>query len=308
MPTAEFRARSEHRVTFYRSPEYVAAHLAAFVESGLSAGETVFVIAPAERHRHLAALMNEKRRPRTDNSTPALVCLDVDELTEQIAPAGVIDLAVANHVLTRILAGGPPVRVYGEMVSLLAGRGHLASALQLEALGHKLAHRMDVPVLCGYDAAHLSRDTRDTDRVSDLHDRGVSESAADLLSARTSAQPLVLLADDVEDGREMYGEYLRYSGFRVITAADGAEAVRLAEAYLPDVILMDVRMPFVNGTTAMKILKADDSLARTPIIALTAHALDDERAALLAGGFDDVITKPCLPDRLVLAIREVVQI
>jgi two-component system, cell cycle response regulator DivK len=209
-------------------------------------------------------------------------------------------------VMARILECAPRVRVYGEVAPLLARRGHVASALQLESLGHSLAHRMDVPALCGYDAAHLSRDTCDAERVADLHDRWVAESPADLQPPRPAVHPLILLADAVEDGREMYGEYLRCVGFRVITAAEGAEAVHLAEIYHPDVIFMDVRMPHVNGTAAMKVLKADPRLARTPIIALTAHALDSGRAALMAEGFDDVITKPCLPDRLVFAIRTVV--
>jgi len=295
-------------VTFYRSADYVAAHLAAFVESGLLAGETVFVIAGAERHRHLAALLAEKRRPPFNPLNPALVCLDADDLIDEVAPGGALDLDAANDVVKRIVGSAPRVRVYGEVASRLEQQGHVASALQIEALGHRLAHEMGVSVLCGYDAAHLPRDTREADRVADLHDRGIAECPADLLAPRTFAPPLVLLADDVQDGREMYGEYLRYSGFRVITAADGAEAMRLAEVYLPDVILMDVRMPVVNGSTAMRILKADPRLVRTPIVALTAHALDDERAAMLAGGFDDVITKPCLPDRLVLAIRDVVRV
>jgi two-component system, cell cycle response regulator DivK len=306
MPTVESSARSEHRVTFFRSAEYGAGHLAAFVESGLLAGDTVFVVAPATRHHDLTALLSQKRRGLALSSQGELVCLDAHEIVDQIAPGGALDLTATNQVMAQILQHAPHVRVYGEVAPLLARRGHLAAALRLEALGHHLAHTMDVPVLCGYDAAHLSRDTGDADRIADLHDRGVSESSADLRPARPSMHPLVLLADDVEEGREMYGEYLRYAGFRVIAAADGAEAVHLAEVYLPDVIFMDVRMPHINGTAAMKVLKADPRVGRTPIIALTAHALDHERAAMLAEGFDDVIAKPCLPDRLVLAIRAVV--
>jgi two-component system, cell cycle response regulator DivK len=306
MPSSEFSARAEHRVTFYRSAEYVAAHLTAFVESGLLAGETVFVIAPPERHADLKSRLDQKPRRRPLPLPTELVSLDAHEIIDQIAPGGELDLAATNQVRAMILQHAPRVRVYGEVAPLLVRRGYFASALQLASLGHQLAHGMNVPVLCGYDAAHLSRDTHDADRIADVHDRAISESTADVSPARPSVLPLVLLADDVGDGREMYGEYLRYAGFRVITAADGAEAVHLAEVYRPDVIFMDVRMPHVSGIAAMKVLKADPRLARTPIIALTAQARDSERAAMLAEGFDDVITKPCLPDRLVLAIRAVV--
>ena len=305
MPSPELRARAEHRVSFYRSADYAAAHAAAFVESGLQAGETVFVIAPPERHRDLHALLNEKARRRPVPSG-VLICLDATEIADEIAPGGRLDVEATNRVMARILEHAPRVRAYGEAAPLMAQRGHLVSALQLESLGHYLAHAMDVPVLCGYDAAHLSRDAREAERIADMHDRAVAEAPADRQPARPSVHPLILLADDVADGREMYAEYLRYAGFRVITAADGAEAIHLAGIYHPDVIFMDVRMPHVNGTAAMKILKAEPLLARTPVIALTAHARDSERAEMLAEGFDDVITKPCLPDRLVLAIRSVV--
>ena len=307
MPSPELRARAEHRVSFYRSAEYAAAHAAAFVESGLQAGETVFVIAPPERHRDLHALLNEKARRRPVPSG-ALICLDSIALADEIAPGGAIDVAATNRVMARILEHAPHVRAYGEAAPWLARRGHLSAALQLESLGHYLSHAMDVPVLCGYDTAHLSRDAGEAERIADMHDRAVAESPADLQPARPLVHPLILLADDVADGREMYGEFLRYAGFRVITAADGAEAIHLAGIYHPDVIFMDVRMPHVNGTAAMRILKAEPRLARTPIVALTPHPLESERAEMLAEGFDDVITKPCLPDRLVLAIRSVVRL
>ena len=306
MPPSEFRARAEHRLTVYRSADYVAAHVAAFVESGLLAGETVFVVAPPERRADLTTRLDQKRHARP--SPTGLIFLDASEIADQIAPGGVVDFAATNQVMARILQHAPRVRVYGEVAPLLVRRGHFASALQLESQGHYLAHTMNVPVLCGYDAAHLAGDTRGADRIADMHDRRVSEPTADLPPARPAAHPLVLLADDMGDGRERYGEYLRYVGFRVITAADGAEAIHLAEAYRPDVIFMDVRLPHVNGIAATQVLKADPRLARTPIIAMTDHALDRNRADLLAEGFDDVIATPCLPDRLVLAIHAVVQL
>jgi two-component system alkaline phosphatase synthesis response regulator PhoP len=113
----------------------------------------------------------------------------------------------------------------------------------------------------------------------------------------------ILLVDDFEDGLEMYEEYLRYRGFDVFVARDGPEAVAQARLHRPDVILLDIRMPGMTGTEAMRILRDDPSFAQTPIIALTAHALDQERRLALSEGFDEVIVKPCLPDALVTAVE-----
>jgi CheY-like chemotaxis protein len=116
---------------------------------------------------------------------------------------------------------------------------------------------------------------------------------------------VVLLVDDFEDGLQMYGEYLTYRGFDVRVARSGDEAVSQARRHRPDVVLLDVRMPGMTGTQAMRILRADSSFRSTPIVALTAHALDEERRRALGAGFDAVITKPCLPDELVTAVERV---
>jgi two-component system cell cycle response regulator DivK len=115
----------------------------------------------------------------------------------------------------------------------------------------------------------------------------------------------ILLVDDFEDGLEMYQEYLIYRGFQVAVARGGEEAVTKARSHRPDVILLDLRMPGMTGTEAMRILRADSSFANTPIIALTAHAMDEERRAALGAGFDEVIAKPCLPDALVTTLERV---
>jgi two-component system cell cycle response regulator DivK len=122
--------------------------------------------------------------------------------------------------------------------------------------------------------------------------------------AIAAAGQLILLVDDFVDGREMYAEYLSFRGYRVVTADSGVDAVRIAK--LPDrptLILMDIRMPNLDGTAAMKVLRQDPGFAAVPIVALTAHALEDERAAALLDGFDGVISKPCLPDELVERIQ-----
>jgi two-component system cell cycle response regulator DivK len=115
----------------------------------------------------------------------------------------------------------------------------------------------------------------------------------------------ILLVDDFEDGLDLYREYLTYRGYRVIVARNGEEAVARARAYSPDLIMMDIRMPLMTGTDAVRILRADPSFGHVPIIALTAHAMEDERVDALAAGFDELIAKPCLPDQLVLAVERI---
>jgi len=115
--------------------------------------------------------------------------------------------------------------------------------------------------------------------------------------------PLILLVDDFEDARDIYSTYLRFHGLRVAVAASGAEAIGMARAERPDLVLLDVRMPIMTGTEAMRILRTDQTLNDIPIVALTALALEEERVEALAAGFDAVIPKPCLPDDLLSAVR-----
>lgn len=103
----------------------------------------------------------------------------------------------------------------------------------------------------------------------------------------------------------MYQQYLTYRGYHIIVARNGEEAVAQARAHRPDLILLDLRMAGMSGTDAMRILRSDPSFARVPIVALTAHALDRERRAALAAGFDELIPKPCLPDQLVVALERI---
>jgi len=111
-------------------------------------------------------------------------------------------------------------------------------------------------------------------------------------------QPVVLIADDTTDAREMYADYLRERGFTVVTAHDGAAAIRVALDQIPDVIVMDLAMPQIDGITAIERLKADPRMVRTRVILLTGYPLAFEARALEAGA-DLFLTKPCLPERLV---------
>jgi CheY-like chemotaxis protein len=119
----------------------------------------------------------------------------------------------------------------------------------------------------------------------------------------TSAQPLVLVVDDFQDNREMYAEYLAYCGFRVIEAKNGKEAIEQAFAQSPNVIIMDLSLPVMDGWEATRRLKADGRTKSIPVIALTGHALQGHSKGALDAGCDAFVAKPCLPDQLVLEIK-----
>jgi two-component system cell cycle response regulator DivK len=117
------------------------------------------------------------------------------------------------------------------------------------------------------------------------------------------APALVLVADDYVDGREAAMEYLLFCGFRVEQAADGQEAVDKAIALCPDVILMDLSLPVLDGWEATRLLKHDERTRHIRIIAVTAHALTMHADSARAAGCDAVVIKPCLPADLVAEVR-----
>jgi CheY-like chemotaxis protein len=115
--------------------------------------------------------------------------------------------------------------------------------------------------------------------------------------------PLILVVDDYQDAREMYSEYLQFSGFRVAEARNGNEAVEQALSLKPDLILMDLSLPGMDGWEATRVLKANDGTKRIPVVALTGHALAGASEGAKRAGCDAFVTKPCLPDDLVVEIR-----
>jgi CheY-like chemotaxis protein len=120
-------------------------------------------------------------------------------------------------------------------------------------------------------------------------------------------KPLVLVADDFADVREMYAEFLEFAGFRVIQAQTGAEALDAARQARPDVILMDITMPGLDGFTAVTLLRQEPAFARTPILMLTAHVFEEHEAQAKAAGCSGFIRKPCLPDDLVRQVQQALQ-
>lgn len=118
---------------------------------------------------------------------------------------------------------------------------------------------------------------------------------------------LVLVVDDYQDAREMCCEYLSYCGFRVAEARNGTEAIEKAHELLPDLILMDLSLPGMDGWEATRRLKADDKTKKIPVVALTGHALAGHSEGAKAAGCDAFITKPCMPDALVAEVKRMLE-
>lgn len=104
--------------------------------------------------------------------------------------------------------------------------------------------------------------------------------------------PRILLVEDNEMNRDMLSRRLQRKGYEVSLAVDGAEGVAKAAAELPDLILMDVSLPVFDGLEATRRLKGDAATRGIPVIALTAHAMEGDRAKALEAGCDDYDTKP----------------
>lgn len=119
--------------------------------------------------------------------------------------------------------------------------------------------------------------------------------------------PKILLVEDNEMNRDMLSRRLERKGFEVIFALDGAQGIGLAEAEQPDLILMDMNMPVLDGWEASKRIKANPLTTGIPIVALTAHAMAGDREKTLAAGCDDYDTKPVEFQRLLGKISTLLQ-
>jgi two-component system, cell cycle response regulator DivK len=106
------------------------------------------------------------------------------------------------------------------------------------------------------------------------------------------ADELVLIVDDNEKNLRLARDVLRFAGFRTVEAATGSEGVARAIEELPDVILMDIRLPDMDGTEAARQLKDDERTAGIPVVALTSLAMKGDRESFLAAGFDGYLEKP----------------
>ena len=119
--------------------------------------------------------------------------------------------------------------------------------------------------------------------------------------------PLVLVVEDYQDAREMYAAYLQFSGYRVAEATNGLEAIEQANELMPDIILMDLALPKMDGWEATRRLKADVLTRHIPVVALTGHALAGHAEGARQAGCDAFVTKPCLPDAHVAEIQRMLE-
>jgi two-component system cell cycle response regulator DivK len=119
--------------------------------------------------------------------------------------------------------------------------------------------------------------------------------------------PRVLLVEDNEMNRDMLSRRLARKGYEVLMAVDGGQGLEMARAQSPDLILMDMSLPVVDGWDATRQLKAGEATRLIPIIALTAHAMAGDRDKALAAGCDDYDTKPIELPRLLAKMEELLK-
>ena len=150
-------------------------------------------------------------------------------------------------------------------------------------------------------AVSNSKVTRDlsTNRLAEHADRTEELSLRDFL---------ILVVDDVIDNVTVISLTLQQQGYRVITAADGEQAVKVATQTNPDIILMDISMPELDGLGAARKIRENESLKTVPIIALTAHSTAGFQRAAYDAGFDAYLTKPIDFDRLHSLVRNLLPV
>src|SRR6059058_5115566 len=124
---------------------------------------------------------------------------------------------------------------------------------------------------------------------------------------KTRVMPKILVVDDEPDAVELIDFNLKAAGYDVVTAADGNEALKKARSSLPDLIVLDLMLPEVDGLEVCKILRRDPATAAIPIIMVTAKAAEIDRVLGLELGADDYITKPFSPRELVLRVKNLLQ-
>ena len=117
----------------------------------------------------------------------------------------------------------------------------------------------------------------------------------------------ILIVEDNEDNRELAVKVLRNKGFETVTAADGEEAIEKAVSEKPDLILLDISLPKLDGYEVAKRLKSMEEFKEIPIVAFTAHAMKGDREKVIVAGFEGYISKPInireFPDQVKLYIR-----
>jgi CheY-like chemotaxis protein len=118
--------------------------------------------------------------------------------------------------------------------------------------------------------------------------------------------PTVLIVEDNLDNRTIYRTILEHFGYEVLEAGDGEAGVRMARERLPDLVLMDISIPLIDGHEATRMLKADPATARIPVIALTAHAMPEDRILAAEAGCDAYLAKPAEPRRVAAEVQRLI--
>jgi len=117
-------------------------------------------------------------------------------------------------------------------------------------------------------------------------------------------QKRILVIEDTEDNRQIIRDLLTSVGYELIEATDGAEGVAIAQSQRPDLILMDIQLPVIDGYEATRRIRAIPELAKVPIIAVTSYALSGDEAKTRAAGCDGYVAKPFSPRQLLAKVRE----
>jgi len=117
----------------------------------------------------------------------------------------------------------------------------------------------------------------------------------------------ILIADDNEMNRSLMFALLQRNGYEVLEAADGAQAVKFAKEHIPDLIIMDIQMPVLDGVTALRMLRADESTKTMPVIAITSYAMKGDREKFLKAGFDSYISKPINTKEVISMIEQYIK-
>jgi two-component system, cell cycle response regulator DivK len=133
----------------------------------------------------------------------------------------------------------------------------------------------------------------------------VRSDRSDQSDQTSRSRPLVLVVEDQEELRRLYAEQLTLSGFDVIEAGNGEDAISHTSSHNPDVVLMDLSLPILDGWEATRRLKSDTRTAHIPIVALTAHDGSGELQRATRAGCDWFVPKPCPPDALITEVRRV---
>jgi two-component system, cell cycle response regulator DivK len=117
------------------------------------------------------------------------------------------------------------------------------------------------------------------------------------------ANELILIVEDNEKNRKLVRDVLTFKGYRLAEAETGEDGVRLAKALRPDLVLMDIQLPGINGITALGQIREDPAIRDTPVIAVTASAMTQDRQKIMAAGFNGYQSKPINVKDFLAAVR-----